>query len=325
MTQLPLVCSVVLTYNNFADTDEAIRSLRSQDYARHEVIVVDNGSSDGSPAELERRWRGEVRFVATGRNLGISGGYNAGIRAALAAGAEYVVTCNNDIVADPAFIGALLEVFTEAPEAGVAVPIVVYFDRPEVIWFARVTMHPVLGYTRNRFRGQPLARVAGSLRGIQKSDFVPTCATMLSRRALEEIGLLDDRFFFGHDDVDMCLRARKKGYACVVLGRPLVKHKVSVTSGVRGSNVLKPATAYTHAVGSVLIGAKHFRGAAGLPFLFGLLALRLPYNVFTMALAGQWRSALAYLRGLGVGLLRYGPSFVWAADEGDAKADAGGL
>src|SRR3989337_2014550 len=104
MTQLPLVCSVVLTYNTFADTDGAIRPLRSQDYARHEVIVVDNGSSDGSPAELERRWRGEVRFVATGRNLGISGGYNAGIRAALAAGAEYVVTCNNDIVPDPALI-----------------------------------------------------------------------------------------------------------------------------------------------------------------------------------------------------------------------------
>src|SRR3989304_7241417 len=102
MTQLPLVCSVVLTYNNFADTDEPIRSPRSQDHARREVIVVDNGSSDGSPAELERRWRGEVRFVATGRNLGISGGYNAGIRAALAAGGGDVGTRHKQIGARPA-------------------------------------------------------------------------------------------------------------------------------------------------------------------------------------------------------------------------------
>ena len=318
---LPLVCSVVLTFNNFADTDECLQSLHGQDYGRHQLIVVDNGSRDGSLAALKSRWEGRAQFIAARDNLGVAGGYNLGLRAALSAGADYAIACNNDIVAEPSFVRELVNVLQASANAAIAVPLIVYYDRPERVWFAKVTQHQRLGYTRNRFRDQSLRQVTRLLDATYESDFVPTCASMFSRRGLEDIGLLDERFFFGHDDVDWCLRARKKGYACVVLARPLVRHKVSVTSGVRGSNALTPASAYTHALGSVLIGAKHFRGAAALPFLFGLFAIRLPHNVVTVAMAGHWRSIPAYLKGLAVGLLRYGPGLFRPSGQIDPSRD----
>lgn len=304
----PLVYSVVLTYNNFADTDECLRSLVAQDYPRHEVILVDNGSSDGSAEELAARWQGRVRFIETGANLGVAGGYNAGLRAALAAGADYAVTCNNDIVAAPSFISELVAVFGAQPRAAAVLPIVTYFDAPQRVWFARATMHPWFGLTRNHLRGRELAQLAHLAGSVQESDWLPTCASMLSRAALESVGLMDERFFYGHDDVDWCLEARSKGFACLLLARPLVKHKVSVTAGKRGSGALSPKAAYTHALGSVLVGAKHFRGRRAVAFLLGLLAVRLPYNLAVLAAAGRWQSVSAYLRGLVLGLGRYGPA-----------------
>lgn len=310
----PLVAAIVLTYNNVTDTGECLRSLQGQGYPRQRLIVVDNGSQDGSGAKLQAEWGGQALFIENRRNLGVAAGYNTGIRAALDLGADYVVLCNNDIVVEPGFTAALLGAFEANPEAGIVCPVILYYDQPDRIWFARTAQHPRLFYTRNPWRARPFSSVPLRLGDVYSSAFVPTCATMISRHALETVGLLDERFFFGHDDVDWCLRARRRGFDCAVVARPLVRHKVSVTAGTRGRQSLKPASAYTHAEGSVLIGAKHFRRTAAVPFLAGLLALRLPVNVYHLARSGDGASILAYLRGLWAGFRRYGRGFLRAPD-----------
>ena len=303
------IYSIVLVYNNFADTDECLRSLAAQDYRRHSIIVVDNGSKDGSLARLEEAWGTRVQFVLNERNLGVAGGYNAGVSAALEAGADYVVTCNNDIVVEGEFISALQSTFESFADTGIAVPVILYYDRPDLVWFAGVRQHPALFYSRNLRRGQPVSSTKGETAPFD-SGYVPTCATMMSRRALESVGLLDDRFFFGHDDVDWCLRARKKGFRCLVVPRALVRHKVSVTSGLRGKNVLSPSSAFTHGLGSVLIGSKHFQGWRAAGFIAGLVALRMPYNIAALALSGGRGSMIPYLKGIAEGFRRYGAGFV---------------
>jgi GT2 family glycosyltransferase len=304
------VCSVILSYNSFEDTDECLRSLLAQDHPRHQVIIVDNASSQACREQLRAACEGRARLLENAANLGVAAGYNAGIRAALEAGADFVVLCNNDVYLEPNCVRSLLLPFEGGSRVAIAVPIIPYYDRPDLVWFARIRQHPLLFYTRNLFRDQPLARVLTEVESLYQSDFVPTCASMLSRAALEDVGLLDDRFFFGNDDVDWCFRARRKGYSCVVVARPLARHKVSVAAGVRGSNILRPAAAYTYGVGSVLMGAKHFRRGAALPFLVCLLALRAPYTAATMARAGRWASVAAYLRGLAAGFIRYGGKFL---------------
>jgi GT2 family glycosyltransferase len=278
----------------------------AQDYPAHSIVLVDNGSTDDSAARLRAGWGDAVSYVQTGSNLGVAGGYNAGIRAALAGGASYVTLCNNDVVLQPSFVRELVAVFEARPRAGVVAPVMLYFDGPGLIWFAGVRQGRWLRYSVNSYRRLPLSALGPLAGTVFASDYVPTCASLLSREAIERVGLLDERFFFGHDDVDWSLRAQALGFECLVLGRALVRHKVSVTSGVRGSDLLTPRSAYTHALGSVLIGAKHFRNLRALPFFAGLFGVRVPYNVAAMLAGGSVASVPPYLRGIADGLRRYG-------------------
>ena len=305
----PLVYSVVLSYNNIADSEECLQSLLAQDHPGHRVLLVDNGSSDGSLEDLRRIFGDRVEFIVAGTNLGVGAGYNLGLRAALAAGAEFVAVCNNDIVAAPDFISSMVRALSDE-SLGLIAPVITYYDRPGVVWFGGIRQHPLLFYTQHLKRDRPWSEVPRSDNDYDESDFVPTCATVFPRRALEEVGLLDPRFFFGHDDVDWCLRAHRRGYKCAVLNRPLVRHKVSVTSGVPGSKVMNAAAAYTYGQGTILVGAKHFRGAKAVPFWLGLLCLRIPSNVAQFLVARSWKSTAAYARGLASGVRRYGSAFL---------------
>ena len=92
---MPRVTVVVLNWNGLADTLECLNSLVRLDYPTHEVVVVDNGSTDGSVQVFREQFPMATVFE-TGENLGYTGGNNAGLRHALAQGADYVLLLNND-------------------------------------------------------------------------------------------------------------------------------------------------------------------------------------------------------------------------------------
>lgn len=308
----PLVASVVLSYNNFADTDECLESLAAQAYPRHEIIIVDNHSIDGSYERLTEKWSQRSRIIACPTNLGVAEGYNAGVREALLRAAEFVVVCNNDIVVEPNFVEVLLGVFERDERIGMASPVTVYYGEPDRIWFAGIILDDRFGITRNVLRGQPAGRLDPARR-VWDSDYVLTHATMLSRPALERAGKLDHRFFYGYDDVDYSLRLRRLHYRCVAVSGTIVKHKVSVTAGTNGSSLLRPAPAFTYGTGTVLLGAKHYSGRRAPLFLLGLAA-RAAFTTAQMIRAGGWRTAGSYSRGLAVGLLRHGPALLTGSE-----------
>jgi GT2 family glycosyltransferase len=306
----PSVVSVVLTYNNSEDTSECLDSLLAQTYHDHRVLVVDNGSTDDSPSRLQERWAGAVEFVASQENLGCGGGYALGIGRALAAGADYVGIMDNDIVADPDLVAALLAPFARGPGVGLTAPVMTYFDEPDRVWFAGGVYHRLLGLTRHAGLGRSLSDLRDALGKVWATDYAPSCAVLISRHALEAVGLPDARFFFGHDDVDWCLRARQQGYLRLVVGQALVRHKVSTTGGERGSTAFTSFSAYHHAAGSMLMGAKHARGAGLAPYLFGQLCVRWPYYSLQMLRAGRLDGPTAYLRGL-----LAGSRYLWRPNE----------
>ncbi len=173
-----------------------------------------------------------------------------------------------------------------------------YYDEPDRVWFAGGSYNHVLGYTRHPYLDQSIKDLDPVLGTVFGTDYAPSCAVLISRDALRDVGLPDARFFFGHDDVDWCLRARKAGYLRLVVGEPLVRHKVSTTGGKRGSTVFTDFSAYHHAEGSMLLGAKHARGLRLGPYLFGQFVVRFPYYSLEMLRNGRWTGPLSYLRGL---------------------------
>jgi GT2 family glycosyltransferase len=113
-----------------------------------------------------------------------------------------------------------------------------------------------------------------------------------------DVGMLDPDFLLGHDDIDWALRLRDAGYEIRVVGEPLVRHKVSVSAGVRGSNVLQPLQAYHYARGSMLVAAKHRHGWRTFPYLAGQLLVRLPFYTVQMLRARKPEGVRSYVRGL---------------------------
>jgi hypothetical protein len=298
----PSIHSVVLTWNNFEDTIECLASLAAQTHSNHRVIVVDNGSTDGSLERLKQAAPAGVDFVEAGANLGCGGGYALGLSRALEDGADYVAIIDNDVKAAPDLLSVLLEPFSGPVKVGLSAPIMTYYDDPDRVWFAGGSYHSVLGYTRHPHMGRRLSELGGLVGSTRGMDYAPSCAVLMSREAIEDVGLPDERFFFGHDDVDWCLRARAKGYVLLLVARPLALHKVSTTGGRRGSTVFTSFSAYHHAKGSMVLGAKHARGIRLAPYLAGQFLLRFPYYSLSMVAAGRLLGPLAYLRGLLAGL-----------------------
>ncbi|HXH20716.1 MAG TPA: glycosyltransferase family 2 protein [Dehalococcoidia bacterium] len=303
--EAPPVAAVVLTWNNFSDTDECLRSVANLHYQRLSVVVVDNGSTDSSAERLEGVWGGRAKFVRNHANLGVAAGYNAGIREALAQGAEYVLLLNNDVVVDPGLLDALLPAFEAEPRLGTISPLITYYENRERLWFAGAVYNRFLGLARHVYLSRPVTAASKRLGRLFESDYVPNCSALTPAEAFRRAGLLDEAFFLGLEDIDWCLRLRSLGYRIRVCGRPLTAHKVSASAGFRGSNVLSPAQAYHYARGSILLGRRWSPGIRFVPYFAGQLLVRFPYYSLQMAIHGRPRGIPSYLRGLWDGFRLY--------------------
>ena len=130
----PSVFIVVLNWNGRADTLTCLRSLQALADKRTRVLVVDNGSTDGSVAAILAA-HPEVPVIETGRNLGYAGGNNVGVRHAIAEGADFVLVLNNDTVCAPDMIDRLLQAAAKHPGAGMFCPRIFYMHDPGRVWF----------------------------------------------------------------------------------------------------------------------------------------------------------------------------------------------
>lgn len=219
----PLVSVVIPNWNGEEYLPCCLNSLHRQTYPRSEVIVADNGSTDGSLALLARDYP-EVRVVALGENRGYAGGVNAGFRVASGA---VLVAFNNDAEADPQWIEELVAALDRHPEAGMATSRVRLFDRRDHL------------HTAGDFYG--LDGIPGN-RGVWQRDGpaydeetwvfgAAGVAAAYRRSTLDEIGLLDESFGSYLEDVDLSWRAQLAGYRCIYAPHAIVYHMVSATGG----------------------------------------------------------------------------------------------
>jgi len=220
---LPHVTIIVLNWNGGQEALDCLASLRRVDYPRFEVIVVDNGSEDGSLQTIRKRFP-EMTLIEAGTNLGFTGGNNLGIRHALERGSDYLLLLNHDTEVAPDFLTRLVETMETDPRIGIAGPLIYYHQQPEVIWSAGGTIDRRRGEARMLGIGQ---REDGAFRPVREVDFVSGCALLVKAPVVTQIGPLDDRFFAYYEEVEWCWRARQAGYRVVVVPQARVWHKIS--------------------------------------------------------------------------------------------------
>ncbi len=186
------VCIVVLTWNRRVDTLECLRSLARITEPEVRVILVDNGSSDGTVEAVREEFPG-IELIETGENLGYTGGNNMGIRRALDLGADYVLILNNDTVVAPGFVRELLAVDSKSDRIGFVSPKIYFMDPPDRIWFSGARYYTWCGYGRMVGYREKDREQYDRVREIDRPC---GCAMLVSRAVCREAGLLDPESSF---------------------------------------------------------------------------------------------------------------------------------
>lgn len=230
-----LIYIVLLNWNSWKDTAECIESCRNLLYPDFRLLIVDNGSSDGSESILRERFP-DIEFIQTGQNLGFAGGNNVGISYALERGADYVWLLNNDTVVEPDALSALVRVAQADKKVGMVGSKIVYHGDPDILWYAGAVLDPERPYHPYHLGLNDKDR--GQYGEISETGYVTGCSLLASREMIELVGLLDDELFLYFEDVDWSARAKTAGWKLMYCPDSLVYHKVSLSIGGAASPTL---------------------------------------------------------------------------------------
>lgn len=283
---------VVLNWNGREDTLSCLESLQSLDYYDREIVVVDNGSRDGSADAIELAFEG-VHVIRNAENLGFSRGNNVGIEFALRHGAEYVLLLNNDTVSVSGdFLSILLERASASGDIGIVTPVITY-EGSDVIWYAGGRIGCLTGLCRHEHKGESY----GSLDRMEprETDYASGCCLLVKRKVIEEVGPLDPQYFVYYEDVDWCARARERGYRIEVVPASRIQHRKSSSAGIAGSDRLSETQAYYFARNGLLFARKRLQGWRKASFISGQFTTRLAYNLWCIRNA---KGISRYLKGL---------------------------
>lgn len=282
----PLISIITINYNNAAVTADFLESVRCLNYKNIEVIVVDNASTE-NPSQIIKKTYPPVQLILSKTNLGFAGGNNLGIKVAKG---DYLFFVNNDTVMMPDIMEGLIEVFEKYSDAGVVSPKFHYYDAPGTIEFA--------GYNKvNTFSGR------NSMVGCRKKDhgqydeiktthYAHGGAMMVSRRVIEEVGVMPELYFLYYEEFDWCEQIKRKGFKVYYQYKSLIYHKESMSVGKKST--LK--TFYLNR-NRILFMRRNVKGLAFLGFAFYYTFITIPKNTITYLYKREPQHLKAFWKG----------------------------
>ncbi len=221
----PKVSIIILNWNGKKDTLECLESLKTITYPESEVIIVDNGSIDGS-TECFKKLYPEIEIIENQKNLGFAEGNNVGIRKAMEKDVDYVLLLNNDTVVDPEFLGELVIAAEDDPKNGIVGPKIYYYNNRKLI----ASAGGKIGFFGNTYQIGEGEYDAGQYDFKKKVTWLTGAAILIRKELIFDIGGLDSNFFIFEEDLDLCLRANKNNYACFYEPKSKVYHKGEVST-----------------------------------------------------------------------------------------------
>lgn len=247
----PKVSIIIINWNGKEDTLECLKSLQKLNYTNYEIIVVDNGSKDGSQKAIKTMYP-SINLIETGQNLGFAEGNNVGIKYALEKKAQYIFLLNNDTIIAPDTLSHLIT-FAESDQLiGIVGPKILFYDIPNKIWFAggkidirKGVIHVGINEIDN-----------GKYDKIIESDYITGCAMLIKSTIFSNIGMLKSEYFLLFEETDLCLRAKKAGYKIFYVPDGKVWHKCSTSFG----GICSPLWIYYYARNNLLFIKHNING-----------------------------------------------------------------
>lgn len=292
------VAIIILNWNGLADTLECLASLESLDYPDFEVLVVDNGSSDGSAVVIREKFPA-VTVLENSENLGYTGGNNVGICHAIAHGADLVWLLNNDTVVECDTLRKLVDAVERSPGSGLVSPVVYFHDSPHVVQF-RGAFADLAEYDVY-LADDPAASGSG------REELLPVLwgtALLVRREVFERVGLLAERYFAYHEDCDFSLRALRAGFQNLVCAEARIYHKDSRSTG----GVRSPVQVYLRMRNAYFLWMDNSRGMRKVLFPCHFLG-KVIHQVKVLSDEGNAATTDACLNGAWAGFRGRGGSF----------------
>lgn len=294
---------MIINWNGLADTRTCLESLIAASPAPARIVVVDNGSTDGS-ADALRAWQGArrqdaavppVTILASATNRGFSGGNNIGVKH-LHADPEisHFLLLNNDATVGRTCLAELARALDTAPDAAVLGPTVYVANQADQVWYAGGHFLPV----RTLAVHEKTVPTDGSAR---PTEFVTGCAMVIARGAWDTLGPLPECYFMYQEDAEYSWRARAAGLPVLYAPRAVVYHAIG---GTVQRDVTPPRIEYLKTRNRVLFVRRNLAGWTRWGALAYLLVTK-PGRALLEVLRGRPALGWAFLRGLVAGLLSH--------------------
>lgn len=287
----PRVIAVILNTNRRDDTLACLASLQQGDYQRLQILVLDNHSSDGSVEAIHTLYPA-VQMIVLPENRGYAGNNNVGICEAINQGADWVFVLNEDTVLAPTCLSLLVEVGEADPQIGMVGPLVFHFGEPNVIQSAggRLDRHWQSWHIGQNETEQY------QFSSPQDVDWLSGCAMLVRRSLIEQVGALDERFFYYWEETEWCFRAHKAGWKIVCAAQARLWHK-----GVQRHYTPGPHVTYYNTRNRFLFMAKHRA-----PFTVRLFAwLTVVRTLASWSIKPRWRKMREHRNAMWHGIADY--------------------
>jgi len=236
----PKVSIITLNWNGLEDTIECLESLKKITYPNYEVIVVDNGSKGDDAQVLEERFGDCIHLIKNDKNYGFGGGYNIAMRHVLNnSNPDYLLLLDNDTVVDPEFLTEMVKVAEADPAIGIAGAKIYYYDEPDRLQYLGGKIDLWVGVVRPSgiIRERIIGRKeidSGQHDSIKEVEQIAFWCALFRRKSLESIGLFNERYFWGWENIDYFIRAREAGCKVVYIPKAKVWHKYRSTNRIDG-------------------------------------------------------------------------------------------
>lgn len=223
----PKTFVLILSYNGKQWLTDCVPSVLAMDYSNYEVVVIDNGSSDGTEEYIKSQFP-EVHLLELQPNVGYSKGFNAGLEYAARLGADYFLIMNNDTVIDAGALSALMETALSHEKAGFVTGKIFYYDEPNVFQTVGKKEDPI------QWNGDHIGigeTDIGQYDTEAERPFIDDVMTLVNRAMYAQIGGYDPQLFLQAEEFDWQVRAKKKGWQCYYTPKAKLWHRVSMTIG----------------------------------------------------------------------------------------------
>ncbi|MFA9214403.1 MAG: glycosyltransferase family 2 protein [Candidatus Methylacidiphilales bacterium] len=286
MENLPLVSIITVNYNGNEITDLFLKSIFEITYKNIEVFVVDNNSAI-SPDVLKVKYP-TINLIKSPNNVGFAAGNNLAIRQSKG---KYCFLLNNDTEVMHNFLEPIVELMEGNPNIGIASSKLLYFSKPNTIQYAG--HNGINFYTGRGFGVGYMETDLGQYNQSYQTQLGHGAAMLISKKAIEKVGLMAELFFLYYEEIDFCERIKQAGFQIWYCGQSVVFHKESITTGKSS-----PLKTYYLTRNRLIYTKRNTKGFQHYACIIFFMLVAFPKGASQLILKKEFKLLKAFLRGV---------------------------